>query len=277
MALLEILPDSDPFLRKTSRRVRHVDDKLRKLAVDMFEVMIDRYGIGLAAVQVGVPKRMFIYQVTRRKTGGYEACDKKDSEADSEKTGNPDESANPDESVEETRIIETKPSDDGELRGIESNESKESGGVGELGGAEESEELDGAGGASEKFVCINPRITYREGAFIDEEGCLSKEGWLAKVERAIKITFEAYDLNMEKFERTVTGLEARCVQHEIDHLDGILFTDRALPGTLRYAVEEEEEEGESVEGVEKSDSTEGAGENDDSVSRKEKTVGVGDN
>ncbi|MFH1676975.1 MAG: peptide deformylase [bacterium] len=276
MTLLEIIPDSNPLLRKTSRRVRHVDDNLRKLVEDMFETMIDRYGIGLAAIQVGVQKRMFIYQVPKRKTGGYEVCDKKDDPEDSEKAEVPDDSAGNGDSVEAMQAVEIEPGDDGELKPDEWEE---------LGGADESEETGGAEdsdineNAGENFICINPRITYREGAFIDEEGCLSKEGWLAKVERAIKVTFEAYDLNMEKFERTVTGLEARCIQHEIDHLDGILFTDRALPDTLRYAAEDEDEgeEGESDDTAEKSDSTAGVGKNDDLVLRKEKTVGVGDN
>jgi len=102
-------------------------------------------------------------------------------------------------------------------------------------------------------ICINPRVTHREGAVVDDEGCLSREGWIAKVERSEKITFQAYDLDMIKLEKTVEGIEARCVLHEIDHLDGILFTDRAKEGTLRkIEYEDEEEPGDSDEDLESS-------------------------
>lgn len=194
MSIVEIIPDTDPFLRKTSRRIRHVDSRLRDLVADMYDIMVENWGIGLAAIQVGVPKRLFIYEIPHRPLKGYESCPPKE----------------------------------------QTEESDDDGGMSE-----------DAGYTGEYIVCINPRITAREGSFIDDEGCLSRSGWLAKVERAIKVTFEAWDINMKKFERTVEGMEARCVQHEIDHLDGILFTDRAVPGTLREVTEEElaEDEG----------------------------------
>jgi peptide deformylase len=193
MSIVKIISDTDPFLRKTSRRIRHVDSKLRELVADMYEIMAKNWGIGLAAIQVGVPKRLFIYEIPHRPLKGYEACPPKDQAEESD-----------DDGVSED-----------------------------------------AGYSGDYTVCINPRITAREGSYIDDEGCLSRTGWVAKVERAIKVTFEAWDINMKKFERTVEGMEARCVQHEIDHLDGILFTDRAVPGTLREFTEEElaEDEG----------------------------------
>lgn len=194
MAILRIIPDSDPFLRKTSKRVKHVDDSLRKLVEDMYQTMVENWGIGLAAIQVGVPKRLFIYEIPQRELKGYEACDSapegNDRQGEQESAGN----------------------------------YRQDGYTGNY------------------TVCINPKIIAREGLFIDEEGCLSRPGWLAKVERAIKVTFEAFDLDMRKFQRTVEGMEARCIQHEIDHLDGILFTDRAVPGSLREVKEEELEE-----------------------------------
>lgn len=188
MNIVEIIPDTDPLLRKTSRRIRHVDSGLRDLVADMYDIMVENWGIGLAAIQVGVPKRLFIYEIPHRPLKGYESCPPK------EQTEEPDD-------------------DDGAI--------------------------EDAGYTGDYIVCINPRITAKEGSYIDDEGCLSRSGWLAKVERAIKVTFEAWDINMRKFERTVEGMEARCVQHEIDHLDGILFTDRAVPGTLREFTEEE--------------------------------------
>jgi peptide deformylase len=210
MSILYVIPDSDPFLRKTSKRIRHVDDDLRALVSDMYETMVENWGIGLAAVQAGVPRRLFIYELPRRPVKGYEAC------------------ATP------------RPSDNGETSHEAPSENEPD---------EEPEEADG-GYTGNYTVCINPRILEREGSFIDEEGCLSRPGWLAKVERAIKVRFEACDIDMRRFERTVEGMEARCVQHEIDHLDGILFTDRALPGTLKEATEEEIREAEESEAIE---------------------------
>jgi peptide deformylase len=209
MAPIEVIPDTDPYLRKTSKRIRHVDDSLRNLLGDMYETMVENWGIGLAAVQVGSPRRVFIYEIPRRNVKGYETCKPHTGQDEQDKSSeNEAEEENSDESDEES---------------------------------------PNAGYSGDYYVCINPRILSREGAFIDDEGCLSRSGWLAKVERAIKVTFEAYDINMQRFERTVEGLEARCVQHEIDHLDGILFTDRAIPGTLREVKEDEEDEEEEKE------------------------------
>jgi len=204
MALLEILPDSDPIMRKTSRRVKRVDKGLRQLVEEMYETMAHNWGIGLAAIQVGVKKRLFVYEIPKRETRGYETCPPK---------GIADED---EQEPKETPKDEQDPEDD-------------------------APKLD-PGYTGEYTVCINPKIISREGSFIDDEGCLSREGWVAKVERAYEVTFQAYDLDMNLFEKTVTGLEARCVQHEIDHMDGILFTDRAQAGTLREISEDEEEE-----------------------------------
>jgi peptide deformylase len=217
MPLLTILPDSEPIMRKTSRRIRHVDEETKRLVSDMYESMVEQYGVGLAAVQVGVLKRFFIYEIPKREMKGYEACYKPDraEKADQAATGDQTASEASTDTSEETPP--PSPPD--------------------------------YGYTGDYIVCINPKIISREGEFIDDEGCLSKEGWLAKVKRAIKVTFQAYDTNMKKFERTVEGLEARCVQHEIDHLDGILFTDRAEPGTLRE-ITEEDLETEDREGVE---------------------------
>ncbi len=217
MPLLEILPDTNPVMRKTSRRIRRVDTKLRKLVKDMYETMVDQWGVGLAAVQVGVPRRLFIYEIPNREMKGYETCSPDKPPVEGEV-----------ETIEETGIVNPVPAEEGS----EPEPAERT-----------SQELTPAdlGYTGNYFVCINPRITEKEGKFIDDEGCLSKSGWMAKVERALKITFQAHDIDMRKFERTVTGLEARCVQHEIDHMDGILFTDRAIPDTLREVTGEEEE------------------------------------
>ena len=124
MSILYVIPDTDPFLRKTSRRVRHIDSDLHALVDDMYETMVENWGIGLAAIQVGVPKRLFIYELPKRPVRGYEACPPS-----------------------------PKPSGNGESEvGKEpSNESQE-----------EHEEPD-AGYTGIYTVCINPRILKREG------------------------------------------------------------------------------------------------------------------
>jgi peptide deformylase len=78
------------------------------------------------------------------------------------------------------------------------------------------------------LVFINPRITKtsRRRALV-EEGCLSVRWWYGKVKRAEKVTVEAYDLAGQKFTRHGEGLLAQIFQHEIDHLDGVLFIDKA--------------------------------------------------
>lgn len=78
------------------------------------------------------------------------------------------------------------------------------------------------------FVFINPKIIkISKDKKLMEEGCLSVRPWYGKVRRSSRATVEAYDENGEKFEMEGTGLLAQIFQHETDHLDGILFTDKA--------------------------------------------------
>jgi peptide deformylase len=80
--------------------------------------------------------------------------------------------------------------------------------------------------ADDLHVYINPRIVEKTGAANEEEGCLSFPNIFCKVKRAAKVTVEALGLDGQSFTRTVEGLHARIVQHENDHLDGILLADR---------------------------------------------------
>jgi len=228
MALIEILPDSNPVMRKTCRKVKHVDTELRKLVEDMYETMVENYGIGLAAPQVGMLKRFFIYEIPKRELKGYETClpdgavarqVEGESEVEQAVSAQPIRDEVPDETVNQP---DEEAQDEDE---------------------DEDEDAEDWGYTGVYTVCINPRIISREGVLIEEEGCLSKGGWVAKVERAFRVTFQAYGLDMNRFEKTVEGLEARCILHETDHLDGILFTDRAIPGTLREVGAEEDGEG----------------------------------
>lgn len=75
-------------------------------------------------------------------------------------------------------------------------------------------------------IYINPKIVRREGVVSEEEGCLSFPGIFCKVKRAERVTVEALDLDGKPFTQTVEGLHARIIQHENDHLDGILLADR---------------------------------------------------
>lgn len=78
----------------------------------------------------------------------------------------------------------------------------------------------------ERLVLINPEIIEREGKQFEEEGCLSLPEIREKVQRAARVKVRAQDVNGEFFEAEGTELLARAIQHEIDHLDGILFIDR---------------------------------------------------
>ena len=81
----------------------------------------------------------------------------------------------------------------------------------------------------EPRVFINPEIVDREGRQVCEEGCLSVPGEYAEVERAEKVRVRALDRDGEPFELEADGLLAVCIQHEIDHLDGKVFTDYLSP------------------------------------------------
>ncbi len=82
---------------------------------------------------------------------------------------------------------------------------------------------------SDKIVLINPKIIAREGKQVGEEGCLSIPGFREQVKRAKKVTVRAQNLEGEWFERTGEDLLARAMQHEIDHLNGILFITHISP------------------------------------------------
>lgn len=84
----------------------------------------------------------------------------------------------------------------------------------------------------DELVLINPEIIRRNGSEEGEEGCLSLPEIYGPVTRATRIVVDAFDLNGEQFELDVTDLPARVIQHEYDHLDGILFTDRVSTNVL---------------------------------------------
>jgi peptide deformylase len=144
----EIVKYPDPILQQPTEPVTEFNDDLRALVDDMFESMYAAHGIGLAAPQIGVAKRLTVIDLSFQK--------------------NPEE----------------------------------------------------------KIVLINPEIIHKEGKLNEEEGCLSLPEIREKVSRAAKVRVRAQDANGKWFELDADELLARAFQHEIDHLDGILFIFR---------------------------------------------------
>jgi peptide deformylase len=139
----------DPVLREMCREVESIDDDVRALVDDLLETMYAEDGIGLAAPQIGVPLRVFVYDVR-------------------------------------------------------------------------DDELDPG-------VLVNPRIVEATGKQKEVEGCLSIPGLDEVVERSADVVVEGLDRDGEPVRIEATGLLSRCLQHENDHLDGILFIDRVSP------------------------------------------------
>ncbi|MCB2013791.1 MAG: peptide deformylase [Sphingobium sp.] len=155
MAILPILEAPDPRLRTISTPVEAIDDELQTLIDDMFETMYEAPGIGLAAIQVGVPKRILVIDLQER------------------------------ESDEEDAPVVRNP-----------------------------------------MVFINPQILEgSEQLSIYNEGCLSVPEQYAEVERPATIRASWMDREGRIHEQTLDGLLATCLQHEMDHLEGILFID----------------------------------------------------
>ena len=148
MALREILTEPNEILRKKSLLVDQVDGDIQKLMDDMLETMYLAPGIGLAAIQVGVPKRVIVLDIARK-----------------------DEPKNP-------------------------------------------------------LYFINPEIiTKSKDSLAYEEGCLSVPGQFAEITRSSNCYIKYLDYYGQPQELKAEGLLATCIQHEIDHLEGILFID----------------------------------------------------
>lgn len=144
----EVLVYPDPALKQKAKPVAKVDEAVRKLVKDMVDTMYAEEGVGLAAPQVGVPKRVL--------------------------------------------VVDTSPRQEGQkLR-----------------------------------VFINPELVSAEGRTKYTEGCLSIPGESEEIERFAKVTIRALDEKGETFELEAEGLLAIALQHEMDHLDGVLFVDR---------------------------------------------------
>jgi len=148
MATYEVLKYGNPILRKKADRVEQIDDKTKKIVSDMFQTMWSSNGIGLAAIQVGILKRIIVIDLSHL-------------------------------------IDDFVPT-----------------------------------------ALINPEITEPEGEIPYEEGCLSVPGIYEEVIRPekVKVKFQTVDGNTEEW--NCAGFLSRVIQHELDHLNGILFIDR---------------------------------------------------
>ena len=154
MAIRQIRKEGDEILKKKSREVEVINEKIQELIDDMLDTMYESNGVGLAAVQVGILKQVIVIDI-----------------------------------------------DDG----------------------------------SEPIILINPKILKEKGVQEVEEGCLSFPNKYAKVERPAEITVEALDRNGETIKIKAKELLAQAISHEIDHLNGTVFIDKIIPGTLEYA------------------------------------------
>ncbi|MEO8454921.1 MAG: peptide deformylase [Sphingomicrobium sp.] len=153
MAILPIVEVPDPRLRQISSPVGQVDDGVRALVADMFETMYAAPGIGLAAIQVGVAKRILVIDLQEPKEEGGEP-------------------------VRDPRVF------------------------------------------------INPEILDHSDQEVPyTEGCLSVPDQYAEVDRPDRIRARWLDLDGRLREEDIEGLLATCLQHEMDHLDGVLFID----------------------------------------------------
>jgi len=153
MAIRNIREEGDEILKKKSREVEVIDDKIKELLNDMVETMHKYNGVGLAAVQVGVLKRVIVIDL-------YD--------------------------------------DKGPIK------------------------------------LINPVIVKEKGEQEVDEGCLSFPNKFAKMIRPAEVTVEALDENGKKIKIHAKELLAQALCHEIDHLNGIVFVDKMIPGTLEY-------------------------------------------
>ena len=167
MAIREIIEVPNPLLKRVSDPVEKFDDELKTLVEDMFETMYDAPGIGLAAIQVGVPLRVLVIDLQP---------DDPDAEPETCNHGGHEHTHQP-----------TK---------------------------------------KEPRVFINPEILDpAEDLASYQEGCLSVPDVFADVDRPATCRVRYQDLEGETHEEDMEGLMATCIQHEMDHLEGILFID----------------------------------------------------
>ena len=284
--ILEIVPYPHPTLRYRSKPVRRVDRQLKSIVREMFELMYDARGIGLAANQVDLPLQLFIINISGNPDEGEELVfinpviemPKGTSQAEEGCLSLPgiyadvlrpaqirisayDLSGNAVEMTCDNLLARALQHEYDHLQGvlfIDRVADSEKRGFGQ-GGARRrrfpaSSNARGIGLAAnqvdlplqlfiinisgnpdegEELVFINPVIEMPKGTSQAEEGCLSLPGIYADVLRPAQIRISAYDLSGNAVEMTCDNLLARALQHEYDHLQGVLFIDRVADSEKR--------------------------------------------
>jgi peptide deformylase len=168
MAIHEIIEVPDPRLKTVSTDVTEFNDELKTLVEEMFETMYAANGIGLAAIQIGIPKRLLVIDLQPE-----------------------DPNAEPDECCDDTGC-------DAQSRPLK----------------------------KEPRVFVNPVIVNPDEQLATyQEGCLSVPDIYADVDRPATCTVQYQDVEGNAHEEQLEGLMATCIQHEMDHLEGILFID----------------------------------------------------
>lgn len=189
MALRKIVTEGDPVLRKRAREVEKVNNKERMIFDDMVETMRASNGCGLAGPQVGLLKRMIVVEI-------------------------PDPESEAEEGEED----------------LLSEGGFHEEGLGQDKDCQE-EALPGESPGKERKLIIyqlaNPEVISMSGSQVGEEGCLSVPGFIGNVDRPLTIHIKALDYNGESVEIQANGFLAVALCHEMDHLDGVLFTDKA--------------------------------------------------
>ncbi len=104
------------------------------------------------------------------------------------------------------------------------------------------EDTEDESGAGTSVALVNPEIVRAKGEQLGPEGCLSVPGFYGEVRRALQVTVKGQDVQGREVRLKADGLLARALQHEIDHLEGVLFIDLAEPGTVEYVGEQDVED-----------------------------------
>jgi peptide deformylase len=245
LAIRNILGKDDPLLRKKSRRVKKLDERTRILIEDMWDTMYAAYGVGLAAPQVGVLRRVVVIDTTppeieeddAAETGGEGMVTGDETGAATGVGGAEGDACGGKDAADGAGMVTGDGAGavaeaDGAGGDGEADAFGDSGGGDENGGDDGGYEEEGI-----KLTLINPEIVERsEECNITAEGCLSIPGHVGRVSRPTWVRVKALDENGEEIEVYAEGYAARAVSHELDHLEGVLFTDVEEPP------EEEEEE-----------------------------------
>ena len=221
MALRTMREIGDAILHKRSKELKKISRRDLYLIEDMLDTMYDREGVGLAAPQIGVLKRIVVIH------GGIN--DMTTSQGQESSPGEDNLTAQKERIYGENSF------------GQDREDQKYSGETTETTEKTETEDSLGEIAEADPIILINPVIIKEEGSQTGEEACLSVPGKWGMVTRPEKVTIKAVDANMEEFELEGEGLLARAICHEIDHLDGKLYVD-LVEGELRDADDRDEEE-----------------------------------